>query len=84
MARSGKQGHGVTLPDKLVHFADLINGRHTGRTSADQITYSERGNLQGVQFFQDCWKILRARQDKRSQLRNSYRLVRPEHNELML
>ena len=51
MARSGKRGHGVALPEKLVRFADIVAGNHPGRTSADQVTYSERGNLQGAQFF---------------------------------
>jgi alanine dehydrogenase len=57
MARSGKRGHGVALPNKLVRFSDLINGQHPGRTSADQITYSERGNLQGAQFFGIAGKV---------------------------
>lgn len=33
-----------------VSLADVLNGRD-GRTSPSQITYSERGNLQGLQFF---------------------------------
>ena len=35
----------------MVTFADLISGDKPGRTTAAQITYSERGNLQGAQFF---------------------------------
>jgi alanine dehydrogenase len=46
-----KRGRGVALPDRMVTFADLISGQREGRTSADQITYSERGNLQGAQFY---------------------------------
>lgn len=34
-----------------VSFGDLVAGRVRGRTSAQQITYSERGNIQGVQFY---------------------------------
>jgi alanine dehydrogenase len=34
-----------------VGFGDLIAGRAPGRTSAQQITYSERGNIQGAQFY---------------------------------
>ena len=30
---------------------DLLNGRVKGRTSPEQITFSERGNIQGAQFF---------------------------------
>ncbi len=46
-----KRGHGASLPHKMVTFADLLSGQKPGRTSADQITYSERGNLQGAQFY---------------------------------
>ena len=46
-----KRGHGILLRDKRVTLADLKSGRAPGRTSRDQITYSERGNLQGAQFF---------------------------------
>jgi alanine dehydrogenase len=49
--RSRKRSHGVAIPDKLVYLADLVEGRHPGRTSNEQITWSERGNLQGAQFF---------------------------------
>jgi ornithine cyclodeaminase/alanine dehydrogenase-like protein (mu-crystallin family) len=51
MKRPGLRGHGVALPDKIVHFAEIVQGTNRGRTSRDQITYSERGNLQGAQFF---------------------------------
>jgi alanine dehydrogenase len=47
----GKRGHGVSLPDKVVYLADILEGRSPGRRSEDEITYSERGNLQGAQFF---------------------------------
>jgi len=49
--RDRKRGHGVLLRDRRVSLADLKSGRATGRVSQDQITYSERGNLQGAQFF---------------------------------
>ena len=49
--RAPKKGHGVALPDKIVYLADLLEGRHPGRTSDAQITWSERGNLQGAQFY---------------------------------
>ena len=48
---SRKRSHGVALPDKVVYLADLVAGRHPGRTSDAQVTWSERGNLQGLQFF---------------------------------
>jgi alanine dehydrogenase len=48
--RARKRAHGVALPEKVVWLADIVQGRHRGRTSDDEITYSERGNLQGAQF----------------------------------
>jgi alanine dehydrogenase len=41
----------VLLADRRVSLADLVTGQKKGRTARDQITYSERGNLQGAQFF---------------------------------
>jgi ornithine cyclodeaminase/alanine dehydrogenase-like protein (mu-crystallin family) len=49
--RVKKRAHGITLPDRMVTLADLVHKQQKGRTSADQITYSERGNLQGAQFY---------------------------------
>lgn len=50
--RLGKRGHGAAkLPARRVGLADLANGQAQGRTSDDQITWSERGNLQGAQFY---------------------------------
>ncbi|MDB5649237.1 MAG: Ornithine cyclodeaminase [Hyphomicrobiales bacterium] len=49
--RRGKKAHGVTIPEKRITLADLVAGRAKGRTSDDQITYSERGNLQGAHFY---------------------------------
>jgi len=51
MIRPGKRGHGTIAPDRMVTFADIIGGINSGRSSKDQITYSERGNLQGNQFW---------------------------------
>ena len=50
MKRPGSRGHGVALPDRMVTFADILAGTNRGRISRDQITFSERGNLQGMQF----------------------------------
>jgi alanine dehydrogenase len=43
-----------------VTLADLVQGRAKGRTSANQITYSERGNLQGAQFYAVAGKVYEA------------------------
>ena len=54
---SRKRGHGILLPEKRITLADLIQGKVAGRTSRDEITYSERGNLQGAQFFAVAGKV---------------------------
>ncbi len=46
----GERAIGVALPGKVVYLADLLDGSKPGRTSDAQITWSERGNLQGAQF----------------------------------
>ena len=46
-----KRARGTLLPDKRVTLADIVTGKSGGRSSPGQITYSERGNLQGAQFF---------------------------------
>jgi ornithine cyclodeaminase/alanine dehydrogenase-like protein (mu-crystallin family) len=53
-ARWGKLRMGrraVTGRGGDVSFGDVVEGRAKGRTSLEQITYSERGNIQGAQFF---------------------------------
>lgn len=57
--RGGKRGHRAPA-DKVVTFADLLSGTNRGRTSRDQITYSERGNLQGNQFWAVAGKVYEA------------------------
>jgi alanine dehydrogenase len=37
-----------------------MEGKAKGRTSPEQITYSERGNVQGVQFFAVAAKVYEA------------------------
>jgi ornithine cyclodeaminase/alanine dehydrogenase-like protein (mu-crystallin family) len=49
--RSKKRGHGAVVPHRMITFKDIVEGTNRGRTSAEQITYSERGNLQGTQFW---------------------------------
>lgn len=48
--KTGREAPAVTGGSEDVHFADVANGRAAGRTSSGQITYSERGNIQGAQF----------------------------------
>lgn len=49
--RPKEKAHGIMLPEKRVTLKDLVDGTHPGRTSDGQITWSERGNLQGAQFY---------------------------------
>jgi len=46
----GERGHGLVMEDRIIYFQDFLDGSNRGRTSREQITYSERGNLQGNQF----------------------------------
>ena len=55
--RSGGRARGAAAAGRRVSLADLAAGRVAGRTSADQITYSERGNLQGAQFYAVAGKV---------------------------
>jgi ornithine cyclodeaminase/alanine dehydrogenase-like protein (mu-crystallin family) len=57
MKRAGTRGHGVIAEDRAVYFADILKGAKQGRTSDKQITYSERGNIQGAQFFAVAGKV---------------------------
>lgn len=43
------RAHGEMMPDRLVRLSDIMLGGALARTPSD-ITYSERGNLQGNQF----------------------------------
>jgi ornithine cyclodeaminase/alanine dehydrogenase-like protein (mu-crystallin family) len=58
--RPGRRRHGNALPDRRVTLADLVNGKAKGRIGPEQITYSERGNLQGAQFFAVAGKVYEA------------------------
>ncbi len=51
MKKRGTRAHGAIAQDRSILLAELLSGEKKGRTSAEQITYSERGNIQGAQFF---------------------------------
>ena len=55
--RHNRRGHGASTSGRRVSLADLVAGRVKGRLSRDDITYSERGNLQGAQFFAVAGKV---------------------------
>lgn len=44
------KGNGFPHLDRTVYLPDLLSGVQPRRTSDEQITFSERGNLQGAQF----------------------------------
>ena len=49
--KGGKRAPNVTGHGDEVSLADIAQGRARGRTTREQITYSERGNIQGAQFY---------------------------------
>lgn len=49
--RLGRRAPVVTGGGGDVMYADILAGRSAGRTDAAQVTYSERGNIQGAQFY---------------------------------
>jgi alanine dehydrogenase len=49
--RGGRRAPEVTGRGRDVSFGEIADGKIRGRTSREQITYSERGNIQGAQFF---------------------------------
>ncbi|MDP2729316.1 MAG: hypothetical protein Q8O55_02380 [Dehalococcoidales bacterium] len=49
---------------KLIYLKDILNGKEKGRTSPQDITYSERGNLQGAQFHAVAGKVYEAAKKK--------------------
>jgi ornithine cyclodeaminase/alanine dehydrogenase-like protein (mu-crystallin family) len=64
MKRSGKRAHGAVAEDRAVLLAELLRGEKRGRTSPQQITYSERGNIQGAQFFAVAGKVYELAKEK--------------------
>jgi alanine dehydrogenase len=53
-------GHGYPHRDRTVYLPEILSGAKPGRTSPDQITFSERGNLQGAQFHAVAGRIYEA------------------------
>lgn len=59
-----KRSHGVVGENKAVFLEDILSGRAKGRKSPEDITYSARGNLQGVQFFSVAGKVYELAKEK--------------------
>ena len=49
--RMGQRAPVITGAGSDVMLADIVSGKSPGRSNDRQITYSERGNIQGAQFF---------------------------------
>jgi ornithine cyclodeaminase/alanine dehydrogenase-like protein (mu-crystallin family) len=47
----------VIAEERAVFLPEILSGKKHGRTSGRQITYSERGNIQGAQFFAVAGKV---------------------------
>ena len=62
--RAGKAAPAVTGVGNDVMFADILAGVAQGRTSDAQITYSERGNIQGAQFYAVAGAAYEAARDR--------------------
>jgi ornithine cyclodeaminase/alanine dehydrogenase-like protein (mu-crystallin family) len=64
MKRAGKRAHGVIAEERAVLLADLLSEKRKGRTAPKQVTYSERGNLQGLQFFSVAGRVYELAREK--------------------
>ncbi len=51
MRTRGRRARGHMIADRTVLLPDLLADASLGRSSDHQITFSERGNIQGAQFF---------------------------------
>ncbi len=61
MAEEGvAKDHVGSLAGKTISLADLLADPSEGRISSEQITYSERGNLQGAQFHAVAGRVYEA------------------------
>jgi len=59
-----RRSHGIVGEKKVVFLEDILAGHTQGRTSPDEITYSARGNLQGMQFYSVAAKVYERAREK--------------------
>ena len=55
-----KSGHTYPVAAKTVSMSALLSGTKPGRTASEQMTFSERGNLQGAQFHAVAGRVYEA------------------------
>ena len=60
----GADGNKFPYEQKTVSMEDLISNKKPGRSSPDQITFSERGNIQGAQFHAIAGRVYEAAKAK--------------------
>jgi alanine dehydrogenase len=65
-ARGGRADRALhAFPEeKKVYYRELLSGAKAGRSNEMEITYSQRGNLQGLQFFPIAGKVYEAAKEK--------------------
>ena len=63
MKRADKRGHGVIAEDRAVFLAEILSGKNTVGLRK-QVTYSERGNIQGAQFFAVAGRVYELAKEK--------------------
>ncbi len=64
---SKRGGKGVVQrigEEKIVYLKDILDNRGKGRKSPEDITYSQRGNLQGAQFHAVAGKVYEVAKEK--------------------
>ncbi len=64
MRNRGVRGRGHMIPHCTVMLPELLADAGVGRASDDQITFSDRGNIQGAQFFAVAGKAFELCRDK--------------------
>jgi ornithine cyclodeaminase/alanine dehydrogenase-like protein (mu-crystallin family) len=64
MKTPGMKAHGAIAEDRAITLAELLGGKKPGRISPRQITYSERGNVQGAQFFAVAGRVYELAKEK--------------------
>jgi hypothetical protein len=64
MRRTGPRSRRRGAHTRVVSMEDLLTGKAAGRSSDTEITFSERGNLQGAQFWAVAGKVYEAARER--------------------
>ena len=82
--RGGARAAQVTGDGTDVMYADVIAGQAPARRSPEEITYSERGNVQGVQFYAVASAVYAEADEARTRPRVADRVVPAGHPQLSI